>query len=165
MRLFILATCLLFSQTSFSDQVFFKPLGNSKITGDIMINNIGGDISYNFDNTPLKQSYAVVVYQQGTCQNYSSPIIPMATSMEGVAAPYDWKHKNALIHLTWDQFHQQLLDTPLKPGEGRNMNLRAGASSGHPITNIDFKGTVLVVEEVDSAYKPNGVGVACGVHP
>lgn len=165
MRFIVLATCLSFSLTAFADQVFFQPLSNSKITGNITINSFANDVTYTFDNVPVKKSYAVVVYQQGTCQNYSSPIIPMATDKAGVVSPFDWKHKSALFHMTWDDFHQKALDTPLRPYESQNVNLRGGATSGHPITNFDFKGKVLVVEEVDSGFKPNGVAVACGIHP
>lgn len=164
MRSFVFISALLFLLSVQADQVFLTPLGHHKVSGEITIHSSQGQIYYQLDHTTVKQGYAVVVYEQGNCQSYSSPVIPLSTDKDGVTAPFDWQFKNALIHMEWGAFEQKQLDTPLPPHTFTNHKLRSGAASGHPITNIDFKNKVLVVEETD-ANKPNGVGVACGIHP
>lgn len=167
MRTIVTLFISLYSIAAAADQVFFKPLANHNVNGDITINSspTKTEIHYHFKNVPERKSYAIVVYQQGSCTGYSSAILPMVTENDGSTAPYEWHNKNALLDLSWGAANEAVLNTPLPPGTYSTKNERQGLMNGLSINNVDFKNKILVVEETDANNKPNGVGVACGVHP
>lgn len=139
------------STTLLADTVQLSPL-TGKTTGQVTITNIErSDITYTLSNVKPHQNYGLIVYEKGDCSNYSSPIIPMVTEADGSNKPFDWVAKEFLV------FIEQTGNT--------DRNGASVSAVGSFITNVDFKGKILVLEEVDSSKKPTGTALACGVHP